>query len=201
MRLQTTLRARIAAFTLAEVAVTIAIVGLILVFVLQGINESKLLAAHTRNQRLARELGLLTLSQIGSYLFKDEIRDDRLEGNYADEGYPEFAFEAVLGDKTFRDRDPNTGAFDNWRTEAEKKNSQTDATTDETTEQPYEKVQVKVTFPGGADDDPKKNQLVLEQWLPWKQVHPDLDATKTGTSSSSSGSSQPSGSSPPTSGG
>jgi prepilin-type N-terminal cleavage/methylation domain-containing protein len=166
------------AFTLAEVAVTIAIVGLILVFVLQGINEAKMLAAHTRNRRLARELALQTIGQIESSMFKDEIRDDRIEGTYADEGYADFAFEAVIGDKNFRSRN-ESGGFDNWNTEADQKKKEDQ---DEDQEQPYEKVQIKVTFPGTSEDI-SKNELVLEKWLPWKQVHPDDD--KSGKSSSS----------------
>lgn len=159
-------------FTLAEVAVTIAIVGLILVFVLQGINEAKLLAAHTRNQRIARELALRTLAGIESGLFVDEINDDRLEGTYADDGYPDFTFEAVLGEQNFRQTDPAGGGFDNWNTQEELDKREEEE--EEGTEQPYERVQLKVVFPQ-IGDDPDRNQLVLEKWVPWKQVHPDED--------------------------
>lgn len=168
-------------FTLAELAVTIAIVGLILVFVLQGINEAKLLAAHTRNQRLARELALLTLGQVESGIFVDEVRDDRIEGTYADEGYPDFAFEAVLGDQTFRSERNTSRGFDNWDTEEDRKTAAEEE--EEGTEQPYEKVQIKITFPG-TSEEPEKNQLKIERWLPWKQVHPDEETT--GSTSSSS---------------
>ena len=55
------IRARCAAragFTLAEVAVTLLIVGLILVLMLEGLNGAKITAAHTRNLRLAQDLGI-----------------------------------------------------------------------------------------------------------------------------------------------
>lgn len=180
------MRARRGGFTLAEIAVTIAIVGLILVFVLQGINEAKLMAAHTRNLRLARELALLTLGQIESGLYIEEIRDDRIEGSYADDGYPDFAFEAVLGDKNFRS-DTRSRGYDNWNEETDEEDEE-----DEEAEQPYEKVQVKVVFPG-VSEDPANNELVLERWLPWKQVHPD-EEEETGSPTSSA--STPEGSKP-----
>ena len=53
-------------FTLAEVAVTIALVGLALVYMLQGLNTAKITAAYTRNIKLSKELALLTLGRIES---------------------------------------------------------------------------------------------------------------------------------------
>ena len=56
-------------FTLAEIAVTIVIVGIGLVLVLQGLNHSKMTAAHTRNMKLARELGHLTMGQVEAGIY------------------------------------------------------------------------------------------------------------------------------------
>ena len=50
-------------FTLAEVAVTIAIVGVVLVFSVQGLNNSMFQAANTRDLKIARELGLFKIAQ------------------------------------------------------------------------------------------------------------------------------------------
>jgi prepilin-type N-terminal cleavage/methylation domain-containing protein len=163
--------ARRAGFTLAEVAVTIALVGLALVWMLQAINAAKLTAAYTRNWRLARELALLTLGQIEAGMYPDEVADARFEGNYADEGYPEMSFEVVVGEENFRpsEEDP---AFDNWRYEQERKERLRDDEEPEA-EQPYEKVQIKITFPRVQE---LENELVIERWLPWKQVHPDEEA-------------------------
>lgn len=153
-----------AAFTLAEVAVTLALVGLALVWMMQALQTAKMTAAQTRNLKLGRELALLTLGQIESGLYEDEVEDERIEGTYASEGYPDFYFEAVIGDENFRERDPETGAFfDNWRHERDLADDD-----DEESEQPYETVSIKVFFPKIGE---MKNEVLIERWLPWKQVH------------------------------
>ena len=75
-------------FTLAEVAVTIVIVGIALVLCLQGLHGSKLQAAWTRNFKLARELGATTMGEIASGLYAEDIRDG-LSGTYSDADFPE----------------------------------------------------------------------------------------------------------------
>lgn len=172
-------------FTLAEVAVTIAVVGLALVWMLQALNTAKVTAAHTRNMKLARELALLTLGQIESGLYADEITDERIEGTYAEEGYPSFSFEAVIGEGNFRPS-PDDPAFDNWLEERRQAEDAADNDEDEV-EQPYDKVQIRVEFPPLVD---LPHELVLERWLPWDQLHPsDEDETSgDGTDTGSSGS-------------
>lgn len=157
-------------FTLAEVAVTIAVVGLALVWMMQALNAAKLTAAQTRNLKLARELALLTLGQVEAGLFEEDLSDERLDGTYAEEGYPDFAYEVVIGDQNFQPP-PDSEAFDNWLEERRQAQYEDE---DEEAEQPYEKVQVKVVFPpiGGL-----KNELVVERWLPWEQVHPPDEET------------------------
>ena len=164
--------ARRRGFTLAEVAVTIALVGLALAWMLQVLNAAKLNAAQARNLKLARELALLTLGQIESGLFADEIDDERIDGTYAEEGYPDFGFEAVIGDENFRPDEDDLEAFDNWRHEQDRKRreSRKDGKEEDEAEQPYEKIQVKVTFPQVQE---LKNEYVLEHWVAWKQIHPD----------------------------
>lgn len=160
-------------FTLAEVAVTIAVVGLALVWMLQALNAAKLTAAQTRNLKLARELGLQTLGQIESGLFEEDLVDDRLDGTYAEEGYPELAYEVLVGsDQSFRPPE-DSEAFDNWLEERRRAEYEDD---DEEAEQPYEVIQIKVVFPPVGE---LKNELILERWLPWKQVHPDDEAEAT----------------------
>ena len=70
----------------------------------------------------------------------------------------------VIGDENFRPEE-DSAAFDNWLEEQRQK----DDDDDEEAEQAYEKVQVKVTFPPIQD---LKNELVIERWLPWRQLHP-----------------------------
>ena len=189
-------------FTLAEVAVTIALVGLALAWMLQVLNASKLTAAYSRNLKLSRELALLTLGQIESGVYADDIDSDRIEGSYAEEGYPDFFFEAVIGDENFRPDPNDERAFDNWqheRDQKERKSTSEDEESEEA-EQAYEKIQVKVTFPKIQE---LKNEYVLERWIPWKQLHPeeeeaegdgtDPNATGDGGSGGGTGSGQGSG--------
>lgn len=166
-------------FTLAEVAVTIVIVGIGLVMVLQGLNTAKISAANTRNTKLARELALLTLGQVESGLFQDDI-ENGLVGTYAEEGYPEFSYEVAVGDKTFREKDQN-GGYDNWAPKDSDKKKD-----DEAAEEPYEKVKIRITFP---KINVFSNELILERWMPWTQVYGETSDTDTkkkpGTSSTS----------------
>lgn len=192
------LRRTRAGFTLAEVAVTIVIVGTMLIYLLQGLNGTKLLAAHTRNTKLARELALVKLGQIGSGLFQEEI-DRGLSGSFADEGYPDFSYEVVVGDEAFRDK-PKTSSerFDSWNPPDKESSSSTsesssssDAKDEDKVEQPFEKVKIRISFPKIQEF---QNELVLEQWFPWTQVYGEKDDQKTGSTSGNAAGSNPGGS-------
>jgi prepilin-type N-terminal cleavage/methylation domain-containing protein len=152
-----------AGFTLAEIAVTIVIVGIGLLLVLQGLNTAKLTAAHTRNMKLARELGMLTLGQVASGMLQEDIESGYFD-TYAEEGYPDFTFEIMLGDDVFREPEDD-GSFNSWDPELDEEDEDED---EEEVEEPYEEVRVRVTYPAIKD---LPNQLTLEQWIPWKQVH------------------------------
>lgn len=171
-------------FTLAEVAVTIVIVGTMLIYLLQGLNGTKLLAAQTRNAKLSRELALAKLGQVGSGLFQEDI-DKGITGTFADEGYPDFSFEIVVGDETFRDQpDPNqSNHFDSWNP-PNRQDDEKDKTdpNEEPIEKPFEKVKIRVTAPKIQQ---YSNQLTFEQWYPWVQVYgekADEQGTPAGTS-------------------
>ena len=170
-------------FTLAEVAVTIVIVGIGLVLVLQGLNTAKLTAAQTRNQKLARELGLYTLGQVESGVYRDDVSEG-LRGDYSQEGWPDFSYEVAVGDQSFTEEavvDPNDPSkpWDNW---AQSRAAQDDQTTeeeeDEEQQEPYEKVRIRVRFPRLAE---AKNELVLERWVPWEQVYGESTDETTAT--------------------
>lgn len=169
-------RAR-SAFTLVEVAVTIVIVGITLVFSLQILQGAKLTAAQTRNEKLAREFALYTLGRIEAGVYWEEVSDLRLDGSYADEGHPEFTFEVVMGDEAFVERDEYGRAnFDNWRQRDEDRHEDEELAEEE---QAYEKVQVKVFFPKLAEFN---NEIVLEKWVDWRRVHPEEAALEAGKS-------------------
>ena len=165
-------RARSGGFTLAEVAVTLLIVGLVLVLMLEGLNLAKLTAAHTRNSRLARELGLLTLGQIEAGLFWED-HDSGRGGTYAEEGYPDFLYEIALGEDTFLEPEGDE-PFDNWAYERELALERYEEDDEEQVEQPYEKVRVKVTFPPLREFS---SDVVLERWIPWAQVYGEDEET------------------------
>jgi prepilin-type N-terminal cleavage/methylation domain-containing protein len=161
------LRAR-SGFTLAEVAVTIVIVGIALVLVLQGLNTSKITAAHTRNQKLARELGMFTLGQIESGLLRDDI-ETGMSGNYAEEGYPDFNWEIAVGDDALR-QPTQDGKFDSWAPTAAEEEAKKDE--EEDAEEPFEKVRIRVMYPKIREFT---NELTLERWIPWKQVYGEAE--------------------------
>jgi hypothetical protein len=159
---------RRAAFTLAEVAVTIAVVGLAMVYMLQALSTAKMTAAHTRNLKLSKELALLTLGRIESGLYEEELDDEIIEGNYSEEGYPDFSFQAAIGDENLPERVDDGTFFDNWQWEDE----QAEDEDEEELEQPYEKIQIRVLFPQIQE---LKNELVIERWVAWDQLHPPDD--------------------------
>lgn len=169
-------------FTLAEIAVTIVIVGIGILLVMQSLNGAKLTAAHTRNLKLARMLGTYTLGEIESGVYLEEIDEDSgLQGDYSDQGFSEFTYEVVFGEEGFDDdTDEEDRAFTAWDRSKKKDEDKED---EEKVEQPYEKVWVRVRYPAVADQE---DQLVLVRWVPWKQVYGKDDESK-----SASGSSKP----------
>lgn len=188
MKLSPTIRPRARGFTLAEVAVAIVIVGMGLMWILEGMNLAKLTAAHTRNYKLARELALVTLGQIESGEYQEDIARG-LAGNYAEEGYPDFVYEVIVGDEGFRET-ADDGTFDSWRPrETSSTDEEDEDKKDE--EQPFEKVKIKVVFPRMKEFT---NELVLERWMPWKQVYGESDEAESDASATADGDSSSSGS-------
>ncbi|MFN0008176.1 MAG: type II secretion system protein [Planctomycetota bacterium] len=171
---------RTSGFTLAEVAVTIVIVGIGMLLVLQGLNTAKMTAAQTRNVKLSRDLALLTLGQVASGQFQEEI-ENGLSGTYAEEGYPQFSYEVLVGDDAFDSAAEQDGSFDTWRhqqqlkeeREAERARESEDEEDPKESEEPFEKVKIRVTFVPKIriDNTELKNEIVLEEWMPWKQVY------------------------------
>jgi prepilin-type N-terminal cleavage/methylation domain-containing protein len=200
-------RRRSPGFTLAEVAVTIVIVGIGMLLVLQGLNTAKMTAAHTRNYKLARELSLLTLGQVASGLYQEDI-ENGLQGSYAEEGYPQFTFEVIVGDQTFLTTNED-GSFDTWKHEEELQaredaESEEDEKDPRDREEPFEKVKIRVTFTPKirVGDQELGNELVLEEWIPWKQVYGEKEEEEktegakpgdAGGSGASSGAASPAG--------
>jgi prepilin-type N-terminal cleavage/methylation domain-containing protein len=183
-------------FTLAEVAVTIVIVGIGLLLVLQGLNTAKITAAHTRNFKLARDLALLTLGQIESGEYQKDIQNG-LAGSYADQGYSDFTYEVVVGDASFTPDTNTNRPFDSWApTDQQQQQQQQDKNKDkdQQDQQPFEKVKIRITFPKMREFT---NELILERWMPWKQVYGDQNANTQTASTTQNPTPAPTGSTPP----
>ncbi len=179
-----------AGFTLAEIAITLLIVGFTLLMVLEGLETAKLGAAHSHNRKVAMGLALGTVAQVEAGYYWEELEGVKgtLDGNYADvdERYEEFYWELVVGDDELTDEEPQeegNSYFDNYR-HRRIRAEENDELEDEdaayaqtgTTGGPYERVVVRVTFPKLSRLD---NTLTIERWIPLEQVFgrsPDEDA-------------------------
>jgi len=163
-------------FTLAEVAVTIVIVGVTLVWLLQGLSTARVTAQHSKQVSIANQLALITLGQIAAGLYQD----DELNGytdTYAEEGYPAFNFELRVGEETFSHmnvEDDSYDRFDSFTYREDRRQEDLEDQDLEEEELPFEKVRVRVSFPKFGE---YKNELILERWIPWEQVYgPSEDA-------------------------
>ena len=178
MKLPRNRRCATSGFTLAEVAVTIVIVGIGLTLILQGMNTAKMTAVNTHNTKLARDLALETLGQIESGIYREDLEDseDTLSGSYAEQGYDYFYWEIVLGDDTFPDLADRaeSSLHDSWRpTEQEERlEDEEEEEEDEEATEPYEKVKIRVTFPPLKEF---KNTMIFEKWVPWDQIYGPVD--------------------------
>jgi prepilin-type N-terminal cleavage/methylation domain-containing protein len=193
-----------AGFTLAEVAVTLLIVGIALVYVLQGLNTSKATARATANAKIGREMALLTLARVESGLFQEDLASGAtdttgvtLSGSYSEEGYPEWTWVVKVGDEAFEDTqsaDEPHLQYDTFAAreqrekerlqEAESSSSRSSTASDEEerAEQPFEKVRVRVSWPRMGE---LPHQLTLERWILWDQVYgkPEEEEAATNTGS------------------
>ena len=172
--------ARKAGFTLAEAAVTIALVALTLTVLLQSLEGSKFMAGNTRDQKIARELALQTLGEIEAGMWQEEIEYTR-SGNYSDEGHHLFWWELAVGDESFSDapEQDEDAPFDNWAYREERRLEQEDYSDEDEEEatEPFEKVRIRVTFTEFGD---LPSELTLERWIPWEQVYGEAEEEEDG---------------------
>lgn len=161
-------RAR-AGFTLAEAAVTIAIVAVVLTVMLQGLEGAKFSAAHNRARKTAYELGTEMMGLISAGLWQEEI-ESGLTGSFAEQDEPDFYWELALGEDALEERvdDGEDRPFDNFQARREWEESQDDDEEDEENTEPFEKVKLRVSYPKFSDFP---DELTLELWVPWDQVY------------------------------
>lgn len=163
-------------FTLAEAAVTIAIVGIVLLAVMQGLQGAKMASLNVKNQKTAYELGTGLLGEIRVGLYREEL-ESGMTGDFAEQEEPDFRWEVTLGDDVFTDADDGSEErpFDNLQDrrerEEDRENSSDSRFTDEEDEEaaePFEKVKIRVTYPL-VEEYP--TELLLEAWIPWVEVY------------------------------
>ena len=155
-----------AGFTLAEVVITIALVAIVLISGLAGLNNVKFQAAYSRDSKIARELAKYSLGQVAAGSFEDDL-EDYMSGDYADLDYPQFTWELTLGDEEFSDPEDEDGydqPFDSWNPYG----ANDDEDDDEDAEEPYEVVRVKVAFEAPGD---RTGEVILERWFSWETVY------------------------------
>ncbi|MEZ6013624.1 MAG: prepilin-type N-terminal cleavage/methylation domain-containing protein [Planctomycetota bacterium] len=158
-------------FTLAEAAVTIAIVAIVLTMILQALEVAKITAAHTMYMKAARELGSTMLGEIEAGRWQDEL-DSGMSGSFADKDQPDYYWDLALGDESFPDRvnedqDDRYKPFDNYRARDEWRADNSDPDEDEE-EQPFEKIKLRVRFPKIRQ---LSDEIVLERWVRWAQIY------------------------------
>ena len=165
-----------AGFTLAEAAVTIAIVGIVLLAVMQGLQGAKMASLNVKNQKTAYELGTGLLGEIRVGLYREEL-ESGMTGDFAEQEEPDFRWEVTLGDDVSTDAGDGSEErpFDNLQDrrerEEDRENSSDSRFTDEEDEEatePFEKVKIRVTYPL-VEEYP--TELLLEAWIPWVEVY------------------------------
>jgi hypothetical protein len=142
-------------FTLAEAAITIAIVGIGLAFSVQALNGAAQTAAHTQRMKIARELGVEHLGEIAAGLWWDELESTRTGDEAAWEGQ----------------------RFDNWQYRRDQEainsgySSAEDMDAEEETVEEYEQLRLRVSFPFLPGLEDLDHHIELERWIPWEQVY------------------------------
>ena len=160
-------------FTLAEAAITIAIVGMTITYTLQALTSAQTTAAHTHELKLAREMALRTLGEISTGQYQAEM-NDVITGNYPEDVAPYMSYQIAFGDATLprhgdfdEERDPNQ--IDNWANRREWEQDRGMEDDEEGTEQEYETVRIRVIFPKHSEN--LDDSIEFEAWIPWEQVY------------------------------
>lgn len=178
-----------AGFTLVEAAVTIAIVSIVLLMVVQGLQSATRKAYYTKVQKTAHELAQGLLGEVRCGLYRDEM-DREMSGTFADQDEPDYIWEIVVGEDVFLDRDDDELPFDNFaerrrREEDEEDNFFQGDEEDEEQTEPFEKVKVKVIFP--VLDEEMEDELILEAWVPWEEIYGPEEEEELGASGGDGG--------------
>ncbi|QDV07136.1 hypothetical protein Poly30_26550 [Planctomycetes bacterium Poly30] len=163
-----------AGFTLVEAALTLAIVALVLVTVLQGMEGAKLSAFQTRQKKTAYELAQGMLGEITVGLWRDEL-ESGMNGTFAEQDEPDFLWEVALGEDVFEEQaTDDERPFDNfaarrdWEERNRSDSEEEEYEDGEAPAEPFEKIRIRVTFQKVKDFS---NEIVLERWCPWEEIY------------------------------
>lgn len=164
-----------AGFTLAEAAITIAIVGISLAFSVQALNGASQTAAHTQRLKIARELSLEMMGEISSGLWAEDLETLRY-GTFASKERPLYSYELALGDEQLEpigveDDRFTPERFDNWAFNREQELLEDPDLLDEEAEEPFEKVHIRVSFAPLPGLEHLDNYVEFERWYAWSQVY------------------------------
>ena len=158
-------------FTLAEAAITIAIVGLTITYTLQALTSAQTTAAHTHEMKLAREMALRTLGEIATGQYQAEM-NDVIQGTYPEDEAPYMSYQIAFGDASLpshgepRD-DGYTERVDNWENRRQWSEQQNADSTEEESQEDYEVVRIRVIFPKHTEE--LDDFIEFEAWIPWDQ--------------------------------
>ncbi len=199
MHLPSPHRAR-SGFTLAEAAITIAIVGLTITYTLQALTSAQTTAAHTHELKLAREMALRTLGEIATGQYQAEM-NDVITGTFPEDEAPFMQYQIAFGDATLPSHgDPRDDygreRIDNWENRRQWEDQRSDSDEDEAEEE-YEIVRIRVIFPKHSEE--LDDFIEFEAWIPWDQVY-GADEQETDAAGDDSSDSGDSGDGGPTSG-
>ena len=176
MRLLRPHASRAAGFTLAEVAVTLIIVSATLVAVLQGLNTARSTSAYYHNRKVALRLAMMTFGEFESGLYWDELDGEggSLGGNYAEQGYEAFTWEAYVGDQDLPEyEEDGYDTFDNYAHRRYLEEDEDDFGDEDvpyagSTGADYETLLILVRFPETRD---RTNEVRLERNIPLEQIY------------------------------
>ena len=161
-------------FTLAEAAVTIAIVALMLIYVLQGLEGAKMAAfLHQATQDRLRARRRFAPGEIKAGLYREELESGDT-GDFSDKDEPTFSWEVALGEDALEETDDVERPYDNlaerrsWEQDQEDR-SDSDNEDEEEAEVTLREDQGSASYSPPLGDRP--NELVIEEWVAWVEIY------------------------------
>ncbi|MDE0904191.1 MAG: hypothetical protein OSB42_06130 [Planctomycetota bacterium] len=151
--------------------------GITLAASVQALHGATQTAAHTQRLKIARELSLEMLGEIASGLWAEDLESLRY-GTFASKDRPMYSYELALGDEPLEPArmgddayDYNPQRFDNWKFNRDRELEDNPDLADEESEEPFEKIRIRVSFPILPGLEQMDNFVEFERWYAWGQVY------------------------------